>query len=389
MFTSAILDLRHQRSWEPGRLTAEAFRWPAADSDPEFPIREIATRLPARSFAEAGSPVVTPSDVDGQSGGVKRRSNRYQGAVYQVGAELRPGDVVVPRAGLGPALLVSDHLRGALLSARFSAIRPVEPDLGLWLWGVISSESGRRMRANLSQGSAAPKFEPSALLDATVPLPPLQRLYRISNELREIHRSTLIEEDTPVETWWSTTDLRTTEWRIALATPDPSILDAGEPLGDYCGEILRGKASRDLAIEEEAPGYLPVADISMIGGKPPRRWVPEEAGSPRIAEPGDLLVAGLGKLPHAWVADQRVAVDSHVLLLRLRNRDLGPTLARYLRGQDAFRIRQLLLSGAYIPQLSARDLARIPIPTYALEEPAEPAISLPLSERLEQVLWQD
>ena len=127
----------------------------------------------------------------------------------------------------------------------------------------------------------------------------------------------------------------------------------------------------------------------MLGGKPPRRWVPEEAGGPRIAEPGDLLVAGLGKLPHAWISDRRVAVDSHVLLLRLRNREFGPALARYLNGQDAFQVRQLLLSGSTIPQLSARDVARLPVPASALEEAAEPAVALPLSERLEQVLWQD
>jgi hypothetical protein len=389
MFTSAILDLRLNPAWEPGRLTADAFSWPRAGTDPELPMRVIAARVPARSFAEAGSPVVTPGDIDGGSGGVRRRSKRYQGSVYQIGAELRPGDVAVPRTGLGPALLVSERLRGALLSARFSAIRPVEPDLGMWLWAVISSESGRRMRANLSQGSAVPSVEASALLDATVPLPPEQRLHRLRDGLREIHRSTFIDEDEPVETWWTTADLRAAEWRIAMATPDPSILMAGEPLGDYCGEIVRGKPTRELAIEIEAPGHLPVADVSMIGGKPPRRWVPEEAGNPRIGVRGDLLVAGLGNLPHAWIADRPVAVDFHVLLLRLRNPEFGPALARYLNGQDAFQIRQLLVSGSPIPQLSVRDLARMPVPASVLEEAAEPAMALPLSERLEQVLWQD
>lgn len=387
MYTSAILDLRVERHWEPGRLTAEAFRWPS--DDPVVPVRDVATRLVARSFAEAGSPVVTPGDIDVVSGGIRRRSKKYQGSVYQVGAELRPGDVLLPRTGLGPALLVAEQLRGALFSARFSAVRPVDTEFGLWLWAILSSETGRRLRAGLAKGAAVGTVEASALLEAGVPLPTLHRRHALTAPLREVHESTLIDEEEPVETWWSTADLRTSEWRIALATPDPSILTEGEPLGDFCGEILRGRPTLELALEDEAPGYVPVADVSYLGGKPARRWVPTEAGNPRLAHPGDLLVAGLGNLPHATVANRIVAVDSHVLLLRLRNPANGPMLARYLNGQDAFRIRQLLLSGAYIPQLSAADIARIPVPASALQEKLELARPLSLAQRLEQVLWQD
>ncbi|MFG1824247.1 hypothetical protein ACGFIJ_17325 [Microbispora bryophytorum] len=387
MFTSAIFDLRLERNWEPGRLTAEAFRWPT--SDPELPLRELATRLAPRSFADAGSPVVTPASVDSQSGGVRRRNKKYQGAVFQVGAELRSGDVLVPRLGVGPALLVSDHLRGALVAARFSALRPLEPELGLWLWGVLSSESGRRLRANLSQGAAVAAVEASVLLDATVPVPPLERMRRVTGPLRAIEDSTHVDEEEAVETWWQTTDLRATEWRIALATPDPSLLTAGVPLANFCGEIARGGSTRRLAIEEEAPGYLPVADVSMLGGKPPRRWVPQDEGNPTVAYPGDLLVAALGNLPHARVADAPVAADTHVLILRLRNPSLGPALAHYLNGQDAYRVRQMLTVGATIPSISATDIGRIPVPAAALEQADAHAAELPLAQRLEQVLWEN
>ncbi|MCZ7424105.1 hypothetical protein O7607_30410 [Micromonospora sp. WMMA1949] len=386
MFTSAILDLRLERNWEPGRLTAEAFRWPG--SDREFPLRELATRLAPRSFADAGSPVVTPASVDPASGGVRRRSKKYQGSVFQVGTELRPGDVLVPRVGLGPAVLVSEHLRGALVAARFSALRPLESELGLWLWGLLSSESGRRLRANLSQGAALAAVETSSLLDATVPVPPVERLRRVTGPLRAIEDSTHVDEEEAVETWWQTTDLRTTEWRTALATPDPSILTAGEPLANFCREVVRGRNTRRLAIEEEAPGYLPVADVSMLGGKAPRRWVPEQEGNPTVAQPGDLLMAALGNLPHARIADARVVADSHVLVLRLRNPSLGPALAHYLNGQDAYRVRQVFTVGAQIPSISATDLGRIPVPAAALEPVETTAVVLPLAQRLELVLWE-
>lgn len=386
MFTAAMFDLRLERDWEPGRLTAEAFRWPT--SDPTFPLRELASRLVPRSFADAGSPVVTPAGLDMRNGGVRRRTKKYQGPVFQVGTELRSGDVLVPRLGLGPALLVSAHLRGALVAERFSAFRPHDPELGLWLWGALSSESGRRLRANLSQGATTVAVQASALLHATVPVAPIERMRRVIGFLQAIEHSTRLNEEEATETWWQTTDLRTAEWRIALATPDPSILTLGEPLANFCREIVRGRHTRRFAVDEDAPGYLPVADVSMLGGKPPRRWVPADDESLTIAYPGELLVAGLGNLPHARLADVPVAADDHVLVLRLRNSSLGPALTRYLNGQDAYRLRQMLTTGTTVPSISAVDIGRIPVPASVLEQPDARAVLLPIAQRLEQVLWQ-
>lgn len=385
MFASAILDLPLKSSWDPARLIAAAFRWPA--DAPEVPLRDIATRLFPRTFADAGSPVVTPQDLDTLTGGVRRRSREYQGAVFQVGGDLRIGDVLVPRAGSGPAILVSEHLRGALVSARFSAIRPVDPELGLWLWAVLSSESGLRFRATLSQGSSAASVDVGTLLDSSVPAPPLEQMRASAAVLAEVHGSTLIEEEAATETWWSTADLREFEWRFALATPDPAVLTHGEPLADFCGEMAVGCATRALALEAEAPGHLPVCDVSALGGKPPRRWVPIDEGRPVVANPGDLLVAQLGKLPHARVADRAVVVDQHVFVLRLRNPEHGPALARHLNGQDAYRIRQMFLTGTTIPSLSLADLRQFPVPHDALRVQPVGVVPVPLAQRLEQVLW--
>ena len=320
MFTSAILDLRGAPNWDPTHLTGEAFRWPSPD--PAVRVGDLATRLAPRSFAGAGSPVVTPANVDGTTGSIRRRSRQYQGSVYQVGSELRSGDVLVPRAGTGPALLVSERLRGALISSRFTALRPVDQQFGIWLWAVMSSESGRRLRASLGHGASRAAVDTSALLDAQVPVPPLERLHALIERLHAVESTTHREEAEAVETWWQTTDLRTTEWRFALATPDASILSNGSPLRDFCGEIVRGKNTRTHAIEGEAPGFLPVADVSMLGGKAPRRWVPADAGNQTVAYPGDLMIAGIGKLPHARIADTPVVADNHVFVLRLRIRAL-------------------------------------------------------------------
>lgn len=385
MYSSAILDLRFEANWEPARLTAEAFRWPIELR--QVAVRDIATRLAPTSFAEAGAPVVGVGDVDPVSGGVRRRGRKYQGSVYQVGAELREGDVLLPRTGTGPALLVSDHLRGALVSSRFNALRAADETLSLWLWGLLSCESGQRWRATLSSGTVVASIDVKTVLDAMVPVPPLAQMRSIADRLHDVQATTRMAEEEAVETWWQTTDLRVAEWRIALATPNPAELTNGEPLGDYFGEVRRGRNTRNGALDSEAPGFLPVADVSVLGGKSPRRWLSPDHGSAVVAEPGDLLVASLGNQAHARVADRSVIADSHVIVGRLRNRDLGPALAQYLNSQAAYRVRQFFLTGATIPSLSVSDLRRFPVPRDALSLDVVPD-SRTLASRLEQVLWQ-
>jgi hypothetical protein len=83
-----------------------------------------------------------------------------------------------------------------------------------------------------------------------------------------------------------------------------------------------------------------------------------------------------------------VAADNHVLVLRLRRSSLGSALTRYLNGQDAYRLRQVLTTGTTLPSISALDMGRIPVPASVLEQPNALAVQLPLAQRLEQILWQ-
>lgn len=383
----ALLDLRRELNWDPARLTAEAFRWPR--SEHLVPLRELATRLAPRSFAEAGAPVITPQSVDGASGAVRRRSRKYQGSVFQVGAELRNGDVLMPRLRSGPPLLVSDRLTGALVSARYAALRPVERELGLWLWALLGSESGIRLRTSLSRGDAVTHIDAVSLLEAAVPVPPLAVRRNLLDQLVELERTTHTEEEEPSETWWHTTDLREVPWRIALATPDRSPLEDGTPLEMLCGQISRGRETRRHALTEPAPDYLPVADVSVLGGKAPRRWMPvADTGPSVIAHPGDLMVAGLGNYAYATVVEHESIADQHVFVLRLRDVTSGKAIAAYLNSQRGYRVRQMLLTGSTIPSLRAADLAALPIPDDALRSPVEhEAPPLPLARRLENVLW--
>ncbi|WP_133120779.1 hypothetical protein [Mycolicibacterium goodii] len=389
MYNSAVVDLRQESSWEPGQLTAHSFKWPT--DLPEVRLGDLVIRVAPGSVADAGAPVITPSDVDKVTGSVRRRARTYQGAVFQVGTELRAGDILVPRFGTRPALLVHTILMGSLVSERFTALRPRELEHAGWIWAVLNSESGLRLRAGLISGAGSSSISPTSLLRAPIPVPTLNELAAKSEIIDSIVESTHSAEEEPAETWWGTADLCTVDWRIALATQNPAQLAEGVPFGDYCAEIVRGRNTRRDAIDFEAPGYLAVADVSMLGGKPPRRWVPAEAHNQIVAHRGELLIAALGDYAYATVIDSEVVVDQHVYRIRLKDPSLAVAIARYLNSADGFGLRRILLSGATVPSLNKFDVGHIPIPDTALDTGDEmvATVQISLAQRLEEALWQN
>lgn len=387
MYTSVILDLRYETNWEPARLTAESFRWPSPHN--VVSIQSLAGRIYPNSIADAGAPVITPVNLNTATGGIRHRSRQYQGVVFQVGRELEQGDVVVPRTGLGPALRISKDLQGALVSSRFIALRPYDSELSAWIWAVLNCETGLRMRSHLSMGFDR-AGEPQNLLDARIPIPSTHDLVILIRAIDAIEAATHAEEEQPIETWWSIADLRNIEWRIALATPQPERLQLGPPLSDYCKQINRGRNTRIGAIDFETPGYLPVLDVSVLGGKSPRRWLSQAVDNELLAQPGDLVLAGIGQFAYATVVMRSAFVDRNVYLLQLHDQTLGPAIAGFLNSRDGYALRQLLLRGSTVPAISKADIGSIPIASESLEcfTPSDARSIPPLSQRLEQALWQ-
>lgn len=383
MLNAVFVDLSPERNWDPVRLTAESFRWPIDAA--ALPLDVLCLRVAASSFAEVGAPVITPASLDSVSGSVRRRSRKYQGMVYQVGAELEEGDVLVPRSPETPVLIVSERLQGSLVSSTFTALRPVGPASALWIWGVLNSVSGRTLREH---HASVGLLVGESLLGLAIPVPGAAMMERLGTVLQRLESATHTEEEESAGTWWRTTDIRGAAWHLMLATPTPELLDQGVPLRDLC-EITRGRPVRAFAVEAEEPGYVVVTDITMLGGRPPRHWVPADEGELTIANGGDVLVAAKGDRPYATVARALTAADQDVYVLRMRNLEHGPAVAGFLNGQQGFAIRRMLLRGATIPSLGKRDIERMPIPPEVLDTQAEVRASEPLADQLERTLWSN
>lgn len=130
-----------------------------------------------------------------------------------------------------------------------------------------------------------------------------------------------------------------------------------------------------------------MADISLLSGNPPRRWVPATAERLTRVHSGDLCVAAAGERANAAVAQVDAAADPNVYVLRLRDPALGPALAQYLNGQEGFALRRMLISGALIPNLRLGDLEQLPVREESLDGQKPDAPVTPLADRLERLLW--
>ncbi|WAL71587.1 hypothetical protein OU787_08755 [Kitasatospora sp. YST-16] len=285
-----------------------------------------------------------------------------------------------------PLLIVRPDHVGSLVSSAFLALRPRD-GLGPWIWGVLTSRTGRAFRVHLATGAIGRATAKTVLLDLMIPIPPLAEVRVVEKRLLRIETATHREEEEASETWWRTADLTRGEWSIALATPNPDVLDVGIPLGDLCSEITRGRhVSLEEYRDQPGPDLMPLTDIAVLGGKPVRRWVRVE---PRtvIAQSADVFVAAVGARPHAMLATETTVVDRNVFVLRLRDQGHGPAIVYYLNGQTGYGLRQVLLTGDFIPGMRKDNLARLPVPPEALDFTGSTEQLVPLDLQLERALW--
>ncbi len=386
---TATIDLRGRSSWDPGALFVEAFGWPC--DYPSVRLGDIASTFlpPVASIDDAL--VVTPAGLDSRTGGIRLRSNRHLGDVYQVGQSesgVRPGDLLVPPGAEQPVLYVTEDLVGSFVARAFTVLRV--PEFAPWIWGVLNSGSGKRLRAISSAGRMGSANSRVRVLDLHVPVPPLSAMEAVEPQLRSLIDATIGEEEEAATSWWRTADLRGTEWRFALATPRPELLEAGVPLEALVREIRIGSHSaRSMYHPRSAPGDLPVADMAWLRTGRVKSWCSLATDQTvAVTNEADVLIAVYGEAAFARVVPAGLVIDSTIYALSLKDPTLGDGLARYLNSRTGKGARVLRLTGSTAPRLSVRDVRALNVTEQIYKfDVADREIDAPLEERLETLLW--
>lgn len=391
MSGTATVDLRVERTWDLGRLLAEAFEWPVDWRT--VPLGEIAAMIPRTASPTEGALVIAPGGLDARTGGIRRRTDKYLGNVYQVGVSersLREGDLLVPPIASLPVLYVTPAMQGALVAGSFLALRAGADSL--WLWGVLNSTEGKQLRATATTSKTLRLGQRAALLSLPIPRPPLSQLGRVEPALRDLITMTGADEEDAPTSWWRVADIRDTEWRLVLATSRPELLDQGVPLEGLARDIRIGRSVGSAPTNSPGPYDLPVADAGWLRSGKFRRWCAPD--SPRAAlrtEQDDVVMAVTGRAAHAQVAPAGLVIDTSVAAVTLHDPELSRGLAQFLNSRTGLGMRALRLTGSFITRLNLRDIRQLRVTddVYSVvdRDGGLHSGAPPLEERLEQLLW--
>lgn len=382
---SSLISLKDSSSWDPATLTKHAVRWP--NETKIVRLRDVSVAISPFTWVKRGTQVITASSIDARYGHVFQRSRNFEGIGFQVSDgsnQLSVGDILIPFRLDTPILLLNGRHSGASVSDEFFAIKAISSDWATWMWAILNSSIGMKLRAAYLADSTTRTSRISSLLDLPIPIVP-PRNSALWDDLLQIERSTHRSEIEAVETWWRIAQLNSANWAYELTTRYPIDMSKYMPLVHYCNELKSGRGVPPTARVKSAQlGSLPYVSGKYLSGGPIDMWATEGV----TAEPGDVLIAGVGYRSNARVATERMIAGSDIHVLRPKEPHLATTLAAYLNGQEGHDQRQLLISGSVIPRVSLRDLKQLGVNESRLIAPsADIQSSLDLASRLDAVLW--
>lgn len=394
--TWSIVTLPRSAEWTLGQLlSADDPTWPNSTWQQAELDELVTTVIPVSGLADDEQPIVTPGGLSRDTGQVIRTNSRYVGRIYEMRRDngLQVGDLLIPRYFFSPALVVGEAHTGLGFAGTFHAVRCSDPRVAVWLWAVLSSGVGQRIRAKVSTGANTPVLSRGRLLELRVPMPPvedlqarLQMLYPLFERSQQVD----MRRDEVQGSWWRIADLRGAErWDIFITLAEPDLLRSGIPLAALCEDMILGKAVRGHVLPTARPEWLRVYTArSVRAGRIDDLWLDPSARA-TIADPGDVLIPSVGANGLSALSAQRAAVDRDVIRCRLRNPGMSEPLVHYLNSDRGQSLRRILTSGV-IPRLTLQAARNLPIPEDIArgETPQAPAVEFrPLSEQLDDLLW--
>ena len=361
---SSLISLKNSPTWDPAILAKHTIQWP--NKAKIVRLGDVSQGVSPFIWVKRGAQVITSSSVDVRYGHVFQRSRNFEGTGFQVSDgsnQLSVGDILIPFRLDVPVLLLNYRHSGAFVSDEFFALKMITLDWATWLWAVLNSSIGMKLRAAYLADSTTRISKIRCLLDLPIPIVP-PRSSTLWDELLQIEESTHRSEIEAVETWWRIAQLNSTNWAYELG--------AGR------------KVPLTSRVSSAQLGSFPYVDGKYLSGGSIHSWATEGL----IADPGDVLIAGVGYRSNARIATERMIAGTDIYVLRLKEPHLATALTAYLNGQEGYDQRQLRISGKVIPRVSLRDLEQLGVNEFRLREPnADIHSSVDLASRLDAALW--
>lgn len=382
---SSLISLKNYHTWDPATLTKLAIHWPSKAKIVR--LGDVSEGVSPFTWVKKGTQVITSSSIDVSYGHIFQRSRNFEGSGFQVSDgsnQLSVGDILIPFRLDTPVLLLNDRHSGAFVSDEFFAIKAISHDWAIWMWAILNSSIGMKLRAVYLADSTTRVSKIKSLLDLPIPILPT-RYSTLRDELLQIEQSTHRSEIEAVETWWRIAQLDSTNWAYELAMQYPIDMSEYTPLVHYCNELRAGRGAPPKArVKSARLGGFPYVGGKYLSGGSIDIWATEGV----IVEPGDVLIAGVGYRSNARIATERMIAGTDIYVLRLKEPHLATALTAYLNGQEGYDQRQLRISGKVIPRVSLCELKQLGVNESRLSAPdIDMQPSVDLASRLDAVLW--
>ena len=376
-------------SWDPRQALMSSLAELGRASDPAVSIADVTALVSAVPLPLAEE-WVTPADVDRISGvaTAKTRGGKPK-AGHLLGANLHPNDVLVPRRGFGPCVLVDVSCESVAFSEGFLALRCREPAISQAAWALLSSTAGSTLREQLLFGDLVPHLSWDTLKELQLHLPSLSDSARLG-QLAPTPRVRRVTRDTPASRW-RFAFTQEGDWASRLLGARLSQESQGT-VADLA-RIAPGRVRANDRISIRLPDLHPVCTPEMVRAE---RWT-EEAWAAR----GDVMTDGrsavIPSVPrfHIAVPPPGYALSTGAFLLvpnpEVPQRDWTNLIA-WMNAADGQGVLEELASWSnYIPQLSAHSLSHLPVPIPMPLPPvrseASQSHAVPLSQILEEA-WR-
>lgn len=382
---SSLISLKDSSSWDPATLIKHSVQWP--NETKIVRLRDVSVPISPFTWVKRGTQAITSSSIDVRYGHVFQRSRNFEGTGFQVSDgnnQLSVGDILIPFRLETPILLLDDRHSGAFVSDEFFAIKAISRDWSTWIWAALNSSIGMKLRAAYLADSTTRTSKIRSLLDLPIPIV-APRHSILWDNLLQIEQSTHRSEIEAVETWWRIAQLNSSNCAYELAMRYPIDMSKYTPLVNYCNELRAGKGVPTAARVTSAQlGSFPYVDGKYLSEGSIGIWATEGV----MAEPGDVLIAGVGYRSNARIATERMIAGTDIYVLRLKEPHLATALTAYLNGQEGYDQRKLRISGSVIPRVSLSELKQLGVNESRLSAPnIDVQHSLDLASRLDAVLW--
>lgn len=365
-------------SWWPTAVAPPDVTWFASSEVSMVELGSIATIGARYAPIPHGTLVVRPQDVDAVTGGIYAASQSDRDGL-RLGDGLEVGDVLLPKVGSRPAVLVDERHASIAFSSGFLAIRPcdVEP---LVLWSLLSSSSGIAARETWKQGSARNVVTATRLAAAPIPLLPKASQSAIAAILLlagPLGGAVILAEE-KMSTWGpSRLQPDGPWWPPALVARDRSGVAVST-----VGQVGAGRVREDEAFAFPAVGRVPLIDAAVVRGRDRKPlWVAE---ADRALTSAQTILLTRTEPVQVLLAEPSHAVGSDLLRIDVNVEGQAAALAAFLAGSEGQQRLKSALSGVVVGRLTPSALADVRLPDDWISSP--PADTAPLSSRLESIL---